>query len=79
MAVEKAGKAPDIPVRYTHWFIAYTELISCRTDRGLIPWDSIARYAEVYGLSLEMLRRIVRRVDTIVMERENKRLIKKPA
>jgi len=73
MAVAKAGKPPDLPMRHTMWFNAYTELTSCRSERGMIPWDSIARYAEVYQLPLEMLRRIVRRVDTVVIEKQTKK------
>jgi len=80
IAAEKAGEAPDIPAQHTTWLNAYMELATCRTERGVIPWDSVAHYAEVYDLPLETLRRIVRRVDFVVMADQNKKnekLIKK--
>lgn len=81
VAAEKAGEAPEVPPQHMTWFNAYMELATCRTERGLIAWTDIARYAEVYSLPLETLRRIIRRIDAAVQadnDRKNKNLIKKP-
>lgn len=81
VAAEKAGKAPEIRPQFITWFNAYIELATCRTERGHIAWTDIARYAEVCELPLELLRRIVRRIDAVVQvdnDRKNKQLIKKP-
>lgn len=79
VAAEKAGEAPDIRPQFMPWFNAYMELATCRTERRMIPWTDIAKYAEVYGLPLETLRRIVRRVDAAVQadnDKDNRKLIK---
>lgn len=79
VAAEKAGEAPDIKPQIMPWFNGYIELATCRTERGLIPWTDIAKYAQVYDLPLETLRRIVRRVDATVQadnDKKNKKIIK---
>lgn len=48
------------------FFVAYRDLVTCRTSEGAIPWDKVALYADRKGLEpdmAELLWSVTRQMD----------------
>ena len=59
---------PAIPRGSEFIFEAYSDLVTCRTPDGPIPWDKVALYADKKGLqpdTADLLWEAVKRMDRV--------------
>lgn len=66
---EHLEEPPLIEKRFTVYWEAYRDLQTERINaRATIPFSAIASYAQQYGLDVDRLKRIVWKVDEVLLE-----------